>query len=64
MDSHAMTEGAYSVIAWVGLGVSIVLLLIVWIERRPEKIVPDEPYEPHETVETRFRKSGYGERHE
>lgn len=38
-----MSHGSGEVIAWVVIGVSLVFALIVWIERRPERIVPDEP---------------------
>lgn len=40
-----MSDGSGEVLSFVFLGVALVFALILWIERRPAKVViPDEPY--------------------
>jgi hypothetical protein len=54
-----MSEGSDTILTIVILALATIFALIAWVElRRPGKVVIDEPYEPQETAETRYRKAG------
>jgi hypothetical protein len=62
-----MTAGAYEIIAWAGVVVGLIVLLIWLYERRANRVVADERDEFDDYVwenpETRFRKVN-GEDHQ